>query len=622
MSKVKLTLAFTIGVLFSSCENKTEDIDFSIVPVKEANGEYQYIDLSQNGKIVINPQFSEAHIFRGGLARVKTGGKDGKWGYIDKKGKFVINPIYSFAQDFSDGVAWVQIETQPPMLIDKKGKMLLQIDSLVNAFSFNNGIAKISIYSKGQTLWKFINKNGEQAVVVEEYQITDFINNDRYAFQNKETGKWGYKNQKGEVVINEQFDEVDMFFDGMAVVVVGDKEGAIDKQGNFIINPQYDGLIYDSDGLFGVGIEEKYGWINKKGETIINPQFDDSYFFYGNKLAPIKIGNKWGYIDRKGQIAINPQFDLALPFGEGYAMVRNSAKKLGFIDKNGNFIVQPLYDGGSKDEEKWDSAVSQNSDNFQSLDYGDFLDYNILKEKKHKAAQQKIGINPTDPESIRKHYAKMEPPVQISNDQFVTYALKGDTVNMRLSLVRSRDYLNTPNSKGNTALSTAVNKNNTAVVRFLLRHGADVNIKSSQLGLTPLEDAATREDSEENGIFRMLIEAQKKKDPELHNVGIALHLAARFGALKNVQLLVENGANPNARSNEGFTPLHEAAKEGRKPVVEYLISKNVEVNHLDRDGYTPMDWAEAMGTGSPFPEVAKVLQKAGGKHTAAWHAAM
>ena len=231
-------------------------------------------------------------------------------------------------------------------------------------------------------------------------------------------------------------------------------------------------------------------------------------------------------------------------------------------------------------------------------------------------------LDPTNPESIRKHYAKVEPPVQMSNDQFVSYVLKGDTANMNLFLVCSKDYLNTPNSKGNTALSVAVNKGNVGMVKYLLNRGAEVNIKSDQIGLTPLEDAATREDSTEIGIFQILLDAQKQRDPELLNIGVALHLAARYGKLKNVQALIENGVNPSAKSLEGLTPLHEAAKEGRKSVVEYLISKKVEVNPLDREGYTPMDWAEAMGAGSTFPDVAKVLQKAGGKHTAAWKAAM
>jgi len=230
-------------------------------------------------------------------------------------------------------------------------------------------------------------------------------------------------------------------------------------------------------------------------------------------------------------------------------------------------------------------------------------------------------LDPTNPESIRKHYAKMSPPVQMSNDKFVSYVMKEDITNMDMFLVCSKDYLNTPNGSGNTALSMAVNKRKTAMVKYLLDKGADISIKSDQLGLTPLEDAATREDSTANGIFSMLIEAQKKKDPGLLNIGAALHIAARYGALKNVQILVENGANPGAKSLEGLTPLHEAAKEGREAVVEYLLSKKVEVNPKDRDGYTPMDWAEAMGVGSTFPKVAKILAKAGGKHTPEWRAA-
>jgi len=234
-------------------------------------------------------------------------------------------------------------------------------------------------------------------------------------------------------------------------------------------------------------------------------------------------------------------------------------------------------------------------------------------------------LDPTNPESIRRHYAKLEPPVRMDYDQFVSYVkastatIDKDTANMNMFLVCSKDYLNTPNSKGNTALSVAVNKKNPIVVKFLLDRGADLNVKSEQLkGLTPLEDAATRADSLSEVIFKMLIEAQKQKDPELRNIGLALHLAANYGHIKNVEALVENGANMNAKNTEGFTPLHEAAKEGRKPVVEYLISKKADVNLVDGNGYNALDWAEQYGIGAPFPEIAKLLTKAGSSHTKAW----
>jgi ankyrin repeat protein len=234
-------------------------------------------------------------------------------------------------------------------------------------------------------------------------------------------------------------------------------------------------------------------------------------------------------------------------------------------------------------------------------------------------------LDPTNPESIRRHYAKLEPPVRMDNDQFVSYVksnlatIEKDTANMNMFLVCSKDYLNTPNSKGNTALSVAVNKKNLVAVKFLLGRGADFNVKSEQLkGMTPLEDAATRADSISEEILKMLIEAQKQKDPQLLNIGLSLHLAANYGNLKNVEALVENGANVDAKNTEGFTPLHEAAKEGRKPVVEYLLSKKAKVDLVDANGYNAMDWAEQYGIGAPFPEIAKILAKAGSTHTKAW----
>ncbi len=54
----------------------------------EQNGKWGFID--KTGKVVIEPQFDDAWLFReGGLASVKIGDKHG---YIDKTGKYVWEP--------------------------------------------------------------------------------------------------------------------------------------------------------------------------------------------------------------------------------------------------------------------------------------------------------------------------------------------------------------------------------------------------------------------------------------------------------------------------------------------------------------------------------------------------
>jgi hypothetical protein len=370
-----------ITLLFFAC-GKT-DGDFSIVPVKGANGEYQYIDLAQKGKIVINPQFERAYIFRDGLARVKVSG--GKYGYIDKNGKYILTPTYIYAQDFSDGVAWVQLEDQPPMLIDKNGKTILQIDSLISATPFYNGIAIALYYSEevllnlinnpksAIKLINLINKKGEDAVTPtgEDVLASPFINEGLCVFVNINSEKAGYKNKNGETIIDEQFDQAFEFHEGVAVIKLGEKYGAIDKKGGWVINPQYDNLKNYEDGLFLVKVGEKWGWLNKKGEIVINPQFDNAYKFYGNKLAPVKMGYKWGYIDKKGQILINPQFKEALPFNGDYAMVINDEDKIGFINQKGVFVVSPLYEKNKRDVDdvlEYLYAIQEKKPNFQDFD--------------------------------------------------------------------------------------------------------------------------------------------------------------------------------------------------------------------------------------------------------------
>ena len=48
--------------------------------------------------------------------------------------------------------------------------------------------------------------------------------------------------------------------------------------------------------------------------------------------------------------------------------------------------------------------------------------------------------------------------------------------------------------------------------------------------------------------------------------------AARNGDLIKVQTLLEKGANPNAKDNNGWTPLHRAAFEGHVDVVRVSVS--------------------------------------------------
>jgi ankyrin repeat protein len=90
---------------------------------------------------------------------------------------------------------------------------------------------------------------------------------------------------------------------------------------------------------------------------------------------------------------------------------------------------------------------------------------------------------------------------------------------------------------------------------------------------------------------------------------LALHLAARYGHRKVVELLVDRGANPNAANVTGFTPLHEAARLGSTKIAELLILAGARVDAKDSLGKRPIDYATKHG-------YAKAVHALLEKHTA------
>ena len=91
-----------------------------------------------------------------------------------------------------------------------------------------------------------------------------------------------------------------------------------------------------------------------------------------------------------------------------------------------------------------------------------------------------------------------------------------------------------------------------------------------------------------------------------------MHYAVHNGHKEIAELLIANGANVNAKMDNGFTSLHWAAiapnaHEGHKEVAELLIAEGADVNAKDAFSETPLDYAKR------HPETAALLRKHGGK---------
>ena len=91
-----------------------------------------------------------------------------------------------------------------------------------------------------------------------------------------------------------------------------------------------------------------------------------------------------------------------------------------------------------------------------------------------------------------------------------------------------------------------------------------------------------------------------------------IHQAAYQGNNEAVKRYLEAGTDVSAKNKSGdreSTPLHYAAVRGHKETAELLIAEGADMNANSDNGGTPLDWA----IGKNRTEVADLLRKHGGK---------
>lgn len=130
-----------------------------------------------------------------------------------------------------------------------------------------------------------------------------------------------------------------------------------------------------------------------------------------------------------------------------------------------------------------------------------------------------------------------------------------------------------------------------AIIRVLLAHGADANVKSRGQR-TALHIAADRG---HKGMAELLISHGADVNARKDSGHTPLHWAALGGHLGVVTLLLANGADANARSQTGWTPLHDAAALGHGDVARILLDRGADVNAARLTGWTPLHEAAALG---------------------------
>lgn len=148
----------------------------------------------------------------------------------------------------------------------------------------------------GMSLYEIVYGKREPAPVVEKPQREPLPEGAIVKFNRK--GKWGYRDRKGNVVIQPDYDDAFEFSEDLACVERDGKLGYIDKKGEQVIDFKYDSATSFADGLASVTVGEKSGYIDKQGNDATPLRFDVATPFEDGR-AIVREDGRWGVLDRK-----------------------------------------------------------------------------------------------------------------------------------------------------------------------------------------------------------------------------------------------------------------------------------------------------------------------------------
>ena len=279
----------------------------------------------------------------------------GKYGYIDELGNLIIEPKYSQASLFRCGLALVHIGTRCGFINQNGDEVVQIVCDIAHPFYENLGTAKF----KGR--WHCFSVLGESKFVI-DVSFLDVFSLDRAAIaQGGKTdeygghfgGRWGYADENGQEVIPQKFDAADRYSEGLAAVQIANERGYIDRAGNFVIGPSENLKITQpfTEGLAAVasGDLRNLAWtyVNNTGKAHCVPQDCTWCDSFSEGMAAARIGKNWsgniGYLTRNGNFAIQPKFSEGDKFVGGIATIKENSK-CGYLQQNGTYLIEPHYD--------------------------------------------------------------------------------------------------------------------------------------------------------------------------------------------------------------------------------------------------------------------------------------
>ncbi len=139
----------------------------------------------------------------------------------------------------------------------------------------------------------------------------------------------------------------------------------------------------------------------------------------------------------------------------------------------------------------------------------------------------------------------------------------------------------------------------------MLARGANLSFKDKYTGQTLLHNVADRPEMDAD-IVKIVLDRRPNVDVR-DNDGVTPLKVAAANNYSVLEALIKSGADINAKSNNGGTPLMSAI--GSASAMKLLIAHGADVNAKNNDGWTPLELALLNGC----PEIIRLLESAGAR---------
>jgi hypothetical protein len=280
---------------------------------------YGFIDVT--GKMIGACTYDGFTGFVDGVARIETkvSGKT-KYGYITARGETILAAEYDDLRVFRNGWGLMKKDGNY-FFVDKNGNTKEPPRKYDNLVEFRSGFAVGTINAASKedpNTYYYINTELKEAFNISAYQGYQFWEN--VAVVNRDT-VYALMNKKGEVFKRlDGIEQLKFCSDGMLAVKQKGKWGYIDDRGNMVITPKYDSSDVFKNGYARFKMGTKWGLVDKTGKEIVEAKYEN--VFGGENGVIIFYDNSWGIMDKTGKITVAPRFYSLTPFEKDRALAR------------------------------------------------------------------------------------------------------------------------------------------------------------------------------------------------------------------------------------------------------------------------------------------------------------